>query len=279
MASDRPEPPDHEVLRQSRQQRWELLAQLKELLDRPMIVLSLVWVVLLILDLTRGLGPTLATLNYVIWGLFVLQFLVEFVIAPEKGRYLRSSWLTAVSLAIPALRVVRVFGALRFLRAGRAVRSLRLLRVLTSLNRGMLAVRDSLARRGVGYVAILTAVVALAGAAGMQQFESPQALRNAGIPVESPDEGLRSYLDALWWTAMILTTMGSAYWPETPEGRILGFLLSLYALAVLGYVTGALASFFIGMDANAAAQQARAKEPGPGEPPDRELLDLSLIHI
>jgi voltage-gated potassium channel len=44
--------------------------------------------------------------------------------------------------------------------------------------------------------------------------------------------------------------MGSEYWPKTPEGRVLCFLLALYAFAVFGYVTATLATFFIGRDAD-----------------------------
>lgn len=33
---------------------------------------------------------------------------------------------------------------------------------------------------------------------------------------------------------MLLTTMGSEYWPQTAEGRILCLLLSVYAFAVFG---------------------------------------------
>jgi voltage-gated potassium channel len=46
-----------------------------------------------------------------------------------------------------------------------------------------------------------------------------------------------------------MTTLGSASWPTTAEGRILGFLLSLYAFGVFGYTTAALATFFIGQEA------------------------------
>jgi voltage-gated potassium channel len=49
---------------------------------------------------------------------------------------------------------------------------------------------------------------------------------------------------------MLMTTMGSDYFPQTPEGRILCFLLALYAFAVFGYVTATLATFFIGQDAD-----------------------------
>ncbi len=72
--------------------------------------------------------------------------------------------------------------------------------------------------------------------------------------------GLNNYGAALWWTAMLMTTMGSEYWPQTPEGRVLCFILSLYAFAVFGYVTATLATFFVGRDAeNEEAEVAGAK--------------------
>ncbi len=48
---------------------------------------------------------------------------------------------------------------------------------------------------------------------------------------------------------MIMTTMGSQYWPQTGEGRVLCVVLALYAFGVFGYVTAALATFFVGRDA------------------------------
>jgi voltage-gated potassium channel len=50
----------------------------------------------------------------------------------------------------------------------------------------------------------------------------------------------------------IMTTMGSAYWSESTEGRILCVVLALYAFAVFGYVTATLASFFLNRDAERA---------------------------
>ena len=90
-------------------------------------------------------------------------------------------------------------------------------------------------RRGFGYVLLLTVLVSLAGAAGMYAFEGP--------------EQIGSYPDALWWTGMIMTTMGSETWPQTAEGRILCFVLALYAFTVFGYMTASLATFFVGRDA------------------------------
>jgi voltage-gated potassium channel len=73
--------------------------------------------------------------------------------------------------------------------------------------------------------------------------------------------GLNSYGAAVWWTAMLLTSIGSEYWPKTPEGRVLCFLLSLYGFAVFGYVTAALASFFIGRDAESGETELVSAKP------------------
>lgn len=59
---------------------------------------------------------------------------------------------------------------------------------------------------------------------------------------------------------MVMTTIGSDYFPKTAEGRVLCFLLALYAVAVCGYVTATLATFFIDRDAaNDNAELAGAK--------------------
>ena len=48
---------------------------------------------------------------------------------------------------------------------------------------------------------------------------------------------------------MLLTTIGTDYWPRSLEARLLTLFLSLYALAILGYVAASLAAFFIGREA------------------------------
>lgn len=204
-----------------------------------MLVLALAWIALFIVETVRGPSTALAAASYAIWALFVVQFAAEFVVAPRKLHYLNHNWLTVLALALPALRVLRVVRVLRVAQLARvsrtagALRGARLVRVVSSLSRSMRALRATMSRRGFGYVMLLTTLVIAAGAAGMYAFE-PTAFE--------------SYLSALWWTAMLVTTIGSQYWPETAEGRVLCLLLSVYGLAMFGYVTATLATFFIGRD-------------------------------
>ncbi len=218
---------ERRVSEEVQNERQQVLQQLEAWLETPMVILGFCWLALLIVELTRSPSPFLEGIGTVIWLLFILDFAVKLALAPHKVAYLRSSWLTVISLLLPALRVLRLTRLVRVLRLARTARGLRLVRVIGSLNRGMRALGASMSRRGFGYVALLTLVVTLAGAAGMYAFEN-----------ETPDgRGLKDYGTALWWTAMMMTTMGSEYWPTTAEGRLLCLILALYAFAVFGYVT------------------------------------------
>lgn len=237
-----------------RRERWKLTARLVRALETPMLILSGVWSVLIVIEFTRGLSVGLRRLNDGIWAIFVAQFVVEFAAAPSKRVYLRKQWVTALSLALPAFRLLRVARVARLARLARGARGLRLARLLGGMNRGMRTLAIAFRTRGVGYVILLTVLVAITGAAGMYRFE----LDAPGGP------GFADYASALWWTAMLLTTMGSDYWPRSAEGRLLCLLLAIYAFAVFGYVTAAIAAYFIGKDKDVrlmvAPSVGRAKE-------------------
>ncbi len=232
-----------------KRERYELLHRLEGWLETPMLALAFVWLVLLILELVRGESQLFYVLGASIWVVFIVDFAVKMVLAPTKLVYLRRNWLTAISLLIPALRIFRIVRLFRLLRLARAGRGLRLVRVLGSLNRGMKALGASLSRRGFGYVITLTVLFTFAGAAGIYAFEN-----------QAPG-GPNSYVESLWWTAMIMTTMGFEYSPQTAEGRVLSVFLALYAFGVFGYVTAALATFFVGRDADSSeAEVAGARQ-------------------
>ncbi|WP_374943004.1 ion transporter [Sphingomonas sp.] len=204
-------------------------------LRTPMLLLSLVWLALVVAGVAVGSSKLFEIVGTVICIVFLPEFALRFALAPEKLPFVKRAWLTVIALLVPALRLVR---ALRVLRAARALRGFRLVRIVGTANRGMNALRAASKRRVLGYVMTLTVVVALLGAGGMLAFE----------PASEVEGGFTSYADALWWTSMLLVTMGAQFWPRTPESRILCFGIALYGLAVFGYIT---ASFFVGRDAPA----------------------------
>ncbi|HEY6213684.1 MAG TPA: ion transporter [Vicinamibacterales bacterium] len=224
-------------------ERWRLLHQIVRMLEPIMAALGLAWAVLVAIDLTRGLGPHLTIVNRAIWVIFAVDFAAEFLIAPKKRLYLKRHWLVAIALALPALRIARLVRIVRLGRIGRILRgagALRLGQTLASVNRALGALRSTLRRRGFAYVSLATVIVIAVGAAAMYAFEN-----NVPEP-----QGIHDYWTAVWWTAMLMTTLGPTSWPVTVPGRVLCFLLGLYAFTAFGYVTATLASFFIDRDAD-----------------------------
>lgn len=242
-----------------RHERWALIERLTRLFEPVMVALAAVWLVLLVTDLLNsGLPRSLDVLMWAIWILFGTDFLAKLLIAPSRLGFLRKNWLTALSLALPALRIIRVVAAFRFLRAVRVVRSVGLLRVVTSLNRGLSALGRTAERRGVGYLVAATALVIFVGAAAMSYFETGDQSSSASAAT------FRDYGDALWWTANTMTT-GPVEQPRTPEGRLFGWLLSVWGLGVFGYLTAILASHFVGTDRTNSPGQPESPLPGEGQ--------------
>jgi len=213
-----------------KEERSEFLQRMKRWTDVPLMVLAFLWLALIIIQLLSGLKPILRFLEDVIWAIFILDVLTEFLIAPEKRVYLKKNWFIILTLVLPGLRTLRIFTILP-----RGIAQLFL--IFSSLNQGVKALKQTMGRRGVVYVLLLTAIVIFLGAAGMYHFES-----------HVQPSGIHSYAYSLWWTAMLMTTVGSGYFPHSTPGRLICFLLAVYALSIFGYVTASIATYFIDQD-------------------------------
>lgn len=229
-------------------ERWAVLHQLEDWLELPMVVLSFLWLALVLAELIWGTNRLFIVFGTGIWVAFIIDYVIRFSIAPRKLIFLRNNIITTFALVLPGLRMIR---AVRLFHVVHGMRGLRLVRIVGTANRGMNALKRSLGRRGLGYVLLLTVLITALGAAGMLTFE----------PASQVSGGFESYADALWWTAMLISSMGSGFWPLTPEGKILALLLTIYGLAVFGYITASFATFFIGQE----AQDREGELPGPAD--------------
>src|SRR5690242_2973372 len=108
-------------------ERSEVLQQLEDWLETPMLVLGFAWLALFIIEIIWGLNPLLQAVSITIWIIFILDFLLKLAIAPNRLSYINSNWLTVISLFLPALRSFRIIRVIKILRTARAVRRLQLL--------------------------------------------------------------------------------------------------------------------------------------------------------
>lgn len=210
---------------------WKALGDLAQ---SVVTALAFVFLGLLIVELAVPLSDKWATwvdlTGYVIWGVFVVEFAVRLALAPNWLPFLRSNWLSAIAVILPAFRVFRAA------RAFRVARGLRVARLVTTTGRGMKALRRVMGAGGIGYVLGFSVLVVVLAGLGVTSLERDQP----GARIATVSEGL-------WWAATTVTTLGSAVYPVSPEGRVLGLLVMVYGLAVSGYVTAVLAVFLLGL--------------------------------
>jgi len=215
------------------------LKTLPRKLERPMLLLSFVWFLVIITELVNGTSPLLLSLGTVLWALFVLYFGLRLAIVPDRVIFLKRNWLFVLAILVPVLRFFPFLQRLPLARALTATFGMQVIWMFASADQGLRSLRRTIGRRGTRYALTFTVVVILAGAAGMLHFEN-----------DSPDpQGIHSYPEALWWAAMQITNIGSGYRPVTFGGHVLCLGISIFAVAIFGYLTAVFAAFFIGRDA------------------------------
>jgi voltage-gated potassium channel len=160
------------------EERWQILSQLEEWLERPMLVLSFIWLTLVLVELIWTTSGVFELLGTTIWIIFIFEFLLRLILAPRKWPFLRRNPITIVALVAPAFRFLN---ALRFLRLARG---LRLIRIVGTANRGLNALRNSFERRGLGYVLLTTALIVLHSAGRGKQGEGLR-WKSALLPTSS----------------------------------------------------------------------------------------------
>lgn len=95
------------------EERWQVLLQLEEWLERPMLFLSFLWLSLVLVELVWATSGVFELLGTIIWIVFVVEFILRFALAPRKWSFVRRNPITIIALIAPALRFLY---ALRFLR-------------------------------------------------------------------------------------------------------------------------------------------------------------------
>jgi hypothetical protein len=62
--------------------------------DVPMLVITVLWLPVLIVPLVAPLhgamAETFATIDYIVWALFALEYVIKFSLAPQRGYFVRT---------------------------------------------------------------------------------------------------------------------------------------------------------------------------------------------
>jgi voltage-gated potassium channel len=219
--------------------KYPRLSAITKKLELPMLFLSFVWLCILITELAYGTNTALSDFGTAIWFLFIFYFTMRLWIVANRISFLKKNWLFILAILISMLRFFPLLQPFPLVRALTATFGMQVIWIFASADQGMRSLRRALGRRGAGYALALTLVVFFAGAAGILHFEG----------ISGDLQSIHSYPKALWWTAMQMTNIGSAYAIKTTGGRVICLSISVYAAAMFGYLTALIATFLIDRDA------------------------------
>lgn len=206
------------------EERERLADAIADRLDVPTTAAGVVFLLLVVAETVTRPGGTIGTVfavtSWVLWALFVLEFVVRLVVAPSAWGYLKKNWWQVLFLAVPALRFLRAFRALQ------PIRTARMGRVLSSAVRSGRSAGRKLSSR-LASLGVVTVVVILAAS---------QILFEIG--------GYPTYGEALYATA--ITTIGGApLVVEDPAPRIIGLILVAYSVVVFATLAGSFGAFLL----------------------------------
>ncbi|RKR76159.1 potassium channel family protein [Frondihabitans australicus] len=197
------------------QARWRKIS------DVPLMVVSVVFLAAYSIEVIANLqghaSDGVEVIIAITWLLFVIDYVVNLVLAERRGRWF---WRHLLDLAIVALPLLR---------------PLRLLRLVTLL---------AILQRTAGRTFRGRVVVYVVGSAALLVYVSALAV----LDVERPLHGatIVNFPDALWWAFVTITTVGYGdYTPISLEGRMIAVALMLGGIALLGSVTATLASWIV----------------------------------
>jgi voltage-gated potassium channel len=196
-------------------QRWERYA------EWPLAAAALLFLGLFsvqVLDRPHGSeAHILWAVDWAIWGLFVLDYVVRLSLAPNRWHWFLRHLVDFAIVTLPF------------------VRPLRLLRLLVLIEALQKAVGDAFRGRIVVYT--VSGVVLLIYTASLAVFDRERSLPGATI---------NSFGKAIWWSITTVTTVGYGdVYPVTNAGRVIAVLLMIGGISLVGVVTAALASWVI----------------------------------
>ncbi|MBO0686681.1 MAG: potassium channel family protein, partial [Candidatus Dormibacteraeota bacterium] len=174
-------------------------------------------------------SPVLVGADWLVWGVFAVEYVLCFADASDRWAYVRRRWLWLLIVVVSFPLLPALFGSARF------VRLLRLLRIFGLGWRGLDAMKSVFARRGLIYLALLTSILVLFGGGLMSDLE-PYTVRGG-------------FWSGVWWAIVTTTTVGYGdISPRTIDGRLVAAALMMCGIGLTATLSAAVAARFVGED-------------------------------
>jgi voltage-gated potassium channel len=191
----------------------------------PMAVLGVIYLaaysIQVVYSSNKELVDQLEVASQIIWAVYVLDVLFRLIGSESIPKFLKSCWLEILALAIPFMRILRVF------------------RVILAL-RGIKGFVKNRASAMSTYILMLVPLTWFSGGIAVLDAEST-----------NPDASITNLREALWWSLATITTVGYGdKYPTTLEGQLVAAVLMLTGISLFSAGAGIFASWIMGEKKN-----------------------------
>ncbi|MFE4470045.1 potassium channel family protein [Leifsonia sp. NPDC056824] len=219
----------------AKRRRWESATVWPGVVASVVFLVAYSWTVLEP-QMGRPLYGVLVSLLALIWVGFLVDYVVRFVLAEDKRRFVRHNVVDLLSVLIPVARPFRLIGDLfriPSLRGGSG----------SHLRRRIVIVAGT-------FVVMFIYVISLA------EYQ---------VERYAPGSNIHSFGDSLWWACVTMATVGYGdYYPVTVAGRLLAIVLMIGGVAIVGTASATIVNYL-----NDQTQQARERRAREHERADR----------
>ena len=208
--------------------------KVEKFFEVPVMISVLMLIPVLIIEYAeQSLDSVALFLNWGIWIVFLLEYIILLYFAEDKLEYVKTHKieLIIVLFSFPIVpEGLQSTGFLRFARLPRLLNALRFFRLAALLGKFGSTVKSIFNSKGLRFIVYATIGIVLF----------------FGFLFYISEPNVNSYSDGLWWALVTITTVGYGdITPLTNLGRIIASSLMIMGIGFIATITAAVSSYFI----------------------------------
>ena len=218
----------------------EVFENIERKIELPMLFATLLLLAFIIIRNSFYLSySTLILFDYVeftLWLVFFIELIVLTYFSQNRFSYLKSHWYNVLTVLLPLLKIIPLSNNLNlsYLIVFFGAETL-FVRVIPLVIRGLATMKLLFRRHKLNYIIYVIIVVVV--------FLGPLA---TVFERTNPESNLHTVQDGIWWAFISMSTVGYGdFFPVTPQGRVVGFIVITLGVTLFSLLTAHISSIML----------------------------------